>query len=254
MCYNGTMQTSKRKLSTLALTLGAIALAGCSPSTYTSPADKAPRGAYIPPAASATTNPTNQGSTDKAPSTGGYPPNQSTIPVASGHGWTSSGLDSTPPSPGSCHSGTGAQGYALPDPVCTPGAVDTAVTQSNLQDTICHHGYTKTVRPPYRLTEKAKRASMQAYGETGSTRQYEFDHLLPLELAGSSDIRNLWSQPDQGKPSQFDTQNTFGINAKDGVEDRLNAAVCSGQVQLAAAQQAIVHNWTTAEQVLGVTP
>lgn len=36
----------------------------------------------------------------------------------------------------------------LPDPRCTPGSVDPAVTQRDLYSTICKSGYTKKVRPP----------------------------------------------------------------------------------------------------------
>lgn len=95
---------------------------------------------------------------------------------------------------------------------------------------------------------------MDAYGSPESASDYEYDHLVPLELGGSSDVRNLWPELDTGSPSQFDSTDSYGENAKDGVEDRLNDAVCSGQVTLAATQQAIAANWTTADAVLGVRP
>jgi hypothetical protein len=38
----------------------------------------------------------------------------------------------------------------LPDPWCTPGAIDPAVTQENLQETICVPDYSKSVRPSRR--------------------------------------------------------------------------------------------------------
>ena len=158
------------------------------------------------------------------------------------------------PGPGTCQYQTAADGYPLPDPRCTPGAVNTMVTQANVQSTICASGYTTSARPPESITEPAKNRSMAAYGSPGSASQYEYDHLVPLELGGSSDVRNLWPELDSGSPSQFDSSDGFGDNAKDGVEDRLNAAVCSDQVSLAAAQRAIAANWTTAEAVLGVTP
>src|ERR1700687_1954524 len=44
----------------------------------------------------------------------------------------------------------------LPDPKCTPGAVDPSVTQDNIDSTICVSGYTKTVRPPVSVTEPQK--------------------------------------------------------------------------------------------------
>ena len=43
-----------------------------------------------------------------------------------------------------------------------------------------------------------------------------------------------------------------GSDAKDTVENTLNAAVCNHRVTLAAAQRAIAADWYTAEHVLGL--
>lgn len=174
--------------------------------------------------------------------------------VATGAGWDERGLQGPEPAPATCHYRAAADGYPLPDPNCTPGAVDARVTQADIGATICRSGYTSSVRPPESTTEPAKYRSMDAYGAAGSAGRYEYDHLVPLELGGSSDVRNLWPEPNQGSPSQFDSTDSYGINAKDGVEDRLKDAVCAGQVDLAAAQQAIAADWTTAESRLGVSP
>jgi hypothetical protein len=126
----------------------------------------------------------------------------------------------------------------LPDPRCTPGSIDPAVTQQNIRSTICRHGYTRTVRPPESQTERFKfDVAYPAYGTSGRT---ELDHLVPLELGGSNDATNLWPE----KPPT--------PNPKDSVERALNRAVCDGTITLAAAQQAIAANWTTAEARLGL--
>ncbi len=174
--------------------------------------------------------------------------------VVTGTGWGAGGLEGPRAAAGSCHARTAADGYALPDPTCTPGALDAAVTQGDIATTICRRGFTSSLRPPVDLTEPAKYRSMAAYGDQGPASGYEFDHLVPLELGGSSDTRNLWPQPDQGSPGQFDASDPYGRNAKDGVEDRLAAAVCAGQVPLAAAQAAIARDWTVAESALGLGP
>jgi hypothetical protein len=180
-------------------------------------------------------------------------PAHSGLVMADGHGWTPTGLEGPTYPPGSCHYSTGAHGYLLPDRACTPGVVDPAVTQADIYQTICRpRGYTASVRPPESLTEPAKFASMEAYSDPNPSSGTEYDHLVPLELGGASDTRNLWAEPDQGSPSQFDPADPYGINAKDGVESALHDAVCSGKVSLAAAQRAISSNWTTAEQVLGL--
>ena len=129
----------------------------------------------------------------------------------------------------------------LPDPRCTPGAVDPNVTQGNLRSTICHPGYTKTVRPSSSVTDRFKyEVVYPAYSEPKS-KKTELDHLVSLELGGSNDAANLW-------PEYPPTP-----NPKDKVENALHAAVCDGRVKLTAAQNAIARNWETAEQVLGLS-
>lgn len=177
------------------------------------------------------------------------------VAAAAGTGWDISGLEGPVPGPGACTYRVAADGFYLPDPSCTPGSADPGVTQSDLESTICRRGgYTASVRPPESMTEPFKRESEAAYQDPNSSYHSELDHLVPLELGGASDTLNLWAEPDQGRPAQFDPQDPYGINAKDGVEDRLHSAVCAGQVRLAAAQQAIAADWTTALARLGVAP
>jgi hypothetical protein len=138
--------------------------------------------------------------------------------------------------PASCHALAGPR----PDPACTPGAIDPSVTQDDIQTTICRSGYTETVRPPVSETDKLKRQMYIAYGIPTGTAS-ELDHLVSLELGGANDVTNLW--PEVGSQP----------NPKDAVENALHKAVCSGKVTLAAAQQAIVSDWLTAESVLGIS-
>jgi hypothetical protein len=135
------------------------------------------------------------------------------------------------PSPGSCHArGTGL--LSLPDHRCTSGAISPAVTQANIGSTICIRGYTRGVRPPESVTEAEKRASMAAYGDVGPLHDYEYDHLVPLELGGATnDPRNLWPEPGRTP------------NPKDQLENRLREMVCAGELRLAAAQREIASNW-----------
>ena len=135
----------------------------------------------------------------------------------------------------------GAAPFVLPDPACTPGAINPAVTPATIDSTICVKGWTATVRPPESYTEELKRSQMQAYGDTGSLSSYEEDHLVPLELGGApSDPRNLWPEPG-GSPNQ-----------KDSVEDAARQAVCDGSLALATAQTAIAADWVALGQRLGV--
>jgi hypothetical protein len=140
------------------------------------------------------------------------------------------------PAPGSCHA-RGSGLVSLPDPRCTPGAINPAVSQSNIHATICRHGYTASVRPPESVTEPEKEASLAAYGDQGPLHDYEYDHLVPLELGGApNDPRNLWPEPGASP------------NLKDRLEDELADLVCRGDVSLALAQRLIATNWLSADQ------
>jgi hypothetical protein len=126
-------------------------------------------------------------------------------------------------------------GKPLPDPNCTPGAISPKVTPDTLATTICRTGYTKSIRPPESITKIEKRENAAAYGYTGSLKDVEYDHLVPLEVGGDpNDPHNLWIEPGASP------------NPKDGVESRLHELVCEGRVPLAAAQEAIATDWTTA--------
>jgi hypothetical protein len=122
--------------------------------------------------------------------------------------------------------------FSQPDPACTPGAPNPAVTQATIAATICRPGYTETVRPPESVTEPEKLQSMKAYGDSGSPHDFEYDHLIPLELGGAAnDSRNLWPEPGASP------------NLKDRVENALHRAVCDGLMSLRAAQRIIATGW-----------
>lgn len=135
--------------------------------------------------------------------------------------------------PGQCHIRTAPGGQPLPDPACTPGAIDPAVTQANIASTICRSGYTTTVRPSSSDTGRWKIRTYVFYGLDTATSG-EYDHLVSLELGGANSTSNLWIEP--GKIP----------NPKDQVENRLHDEVCAGQITLATAQQEIASDWTTA--------
>ncbi len=149
------------------------------------------------------------------------------------------------PAPGSCRY-TYVGPDPLPDPHCTPGAVNPEVSQGDLDTTICASGFTATIRPPESITDAEKVASAAAYGYTGSLHVAEYDHLISLELGGDpNDAANLWVEPPDNPEA------TTVANTKDKLENRLNSLVCSGRLTLAAAQQAIAGNWVAAYQQYG---
>jgi len=139
-----------------------------------------------------------------------------------------------------------AAGVVLPNRALTPGATNPAVTQSNIDRTICLTGYTKTIRPSSSYTTALKRQQLAAgYNYHGdlSTSDYEEDHLISLELGGSpTSVQNLWPEPYAAAE---------GARVKDKIENELHDLVCSGQLTLRAAQRAIATNWWAAYQTYG---
>jgi hypothetical protein len=108
----------------------------------------------------------------------------------------------------------------------TPGVLNPDVTQSTIRRTICRRGWTRTVRPPVGYTNDLKRRGLRAYGLRGPPSRFQEDHLISLELGGSpTDPRNLWPEP---YPR---------ASVVDGIENELNAQVCSGRITLAEAQR-----------------
>jgi hypothetical protein len=135
------------------------------------------------------------------------------------------------PAPGSCRARSSGL-YSEPDPGCTPGALNPAVTQATIDRTICVSGYTEAIRPSESITEAEKVASMAAYGDGGSPGGYEYDHLVSLELGGATnDPRNLWPEPGDSP------------NPKDSVENALHRMVCDREMPLSDAQLIIARSW-----------
>src|SRR5512133_4353421 len=122
--------------------------------------------------------------------------------------------------------GSSSKGPYAADIVRSPGVLNPDVTQANINDTICRHGWTKTIRPPTSYTNALKRKQMREYGVGGSLSDYQEDHLISLELGGHpTDPRNLWPEP-YPRAAKVDAQ-----------ENELNAQVCSGRLTLEEAQR-----------------
>ena len=99
-----------------------------------------------------------------------------------------------------------------------PGAINPAVTQANIKTTICVSGWTKTVRPPASYTTKLKKSQMTTLHIVGTTKDYEEDHLVSLELGGNpTSPLNLWPQNWTGQ---------WNAHQKDVLETFLKRRVC----------------------------
>lgn len=118
--------------------------------------------------------------------------------------------------------------WALPDPHFTVGAVETTDAAK-----ICSPGWARHVRE--QLTPEQwhslKLQIMHWYGYDGRPlRNYELDHLIPLEVGGSDSAANLWPQP---WPQ---------AHLKDRDENEMHDEICSGQITPEQAQEWFRHN------------
>src|SRR5664279_1644713 len=128
----------------------------------------------------------------------------------------------------------------LPDRGMTPGGAFPVTTAD-----ICVDGYTKLVR---NVTVSERRHAYAEYGERNVRGMHELDHLVPLELGGSNELRNLWPQP---------YHVVWNAHVKDRLENTLHRMVCANpqQITLAAAQHLIATDWIAAyKTVIGPTP
>jgi hypothetical protein len=119
-----------------------------------------------------------------------------------------------------------APGAYVARPALTPGVLNPNVTQATLGQTICAHGWTKTVRPPTSYTSALKLVQIRQYGFAGGPADYQEDHFISLELGGAPrDPKNLWPEH---RPR---------AERVDAIENDLNGKVCSGELSLAEAQR-----------------
>jgi hypothetical protein len=89
----------------------------------------------------------------------------------------------------------------LPDPKLTPGDVIADATK----DDVCSPGWAREHR---HVTDSDRAKVYAEYTDSartclclgGAGNCCEVDHLIPLELGGSNDLKNLWPQPEEPHP------------------------------------------------------
>ncbi len=117
---------------------------------------------------------------------------------------------------------------AIPQSNLTPGAV-----RPVLKDQICSDDTRNaSAMVPATLRQKV----FEEYGiRNAEPSAYEVDYLITPELGGSDDIQNLWPEPY--------SRTVWNAHVKDALEEHLHRLVCSGQLDLATAQQDISRDW-----------
>lgn len=133
-------------------------------------------------------------------------------------------------------------GFPIPDPACTPGAVNQTVNVKDLYDA----GYEERCSINNNLSV-GDRASTYAWynivqptNNTGEGQTCEVDHLIPLKLGGADSLNNIW--PICGPPGAELRQRYF--KQKSLVEVFLAAEVKAGRMELRKAQEKIAEDWT----------
>ncbi len=120
---------------------------------------------------------------------------------------------------------------AQSEPLMTPG-----VRQDTLSQTVCVSGYTHRMRAASAWLRHLKLYLLHERGETvADAHRYQLDHAMPLILGGSSI-----------EPGNYRLQPIGEAMAKDRVERHLGCLVCSGQVSLEQAREAIANDWRAA--------
>jgi hypothetical protein len=113
--------------------------------------------------------------------------------------------------------------YALPNPALTPGQVSSTLRKSDICQGI------EEKRNQHR--DKV----LKRYGISQSeAKKYWIDHLVSLELGGTSDISNLWPQLKEEE------------KVKDKLENRLKQNLCGGSLTLEQAQSLVIQDWRAA--------
>jgi hypothetical protein len=121
----------------------------------------------------------------------------------------------------------------VPDATLTPG-----LTVSLSRAELCGSG---ALQAPAVVSRSVAHEIFRLHGvSTPRPRAYELDHLIPPELGGATDTKNLWPQPYDADP--------WSAHAKDALEDHLLTLVCAGSLDLATAQRALARDWTAADQ------
>jgi hypothetical protein len=133
-------------------------------------------------------------------------------------------------------------GFPVPDPNCTPGAINPTLTIEVLRDP----GFTTRCTRDAATQEEEKTTTYDWYNlphpsrNSGETQICELDHLISLKIGGGDTLDNIWPQCG---PSGVSLQQRF-FKIKDTVENFLAMQVRGGRMNLIDAQRGIAADWT----------
>jgi hypothetical protein len=146
------------------------------------------------------------------------------------------------PPHGTCHTRTTSGGELLPDPKCTPGAINPTLTDDVLKNAAFRTGCVRNNA----TSENEKKSTYKWYhtkrprNNVHLTQTCELDHLIPLYLGGADTLDNIWPQCG---PKGVHLDDRY-FKEKDKVEYFLGRQVREGKMDLATAQKGIAKDWT----------
>ena len=119
-----------------------------------------------------------------------------------------------------------------PDPRLTPGLAATTDPRA-----VCkvskHEPRISATNPLIPLSEQ--QAVFQTYRITpNASKHYGLDFLIPLQLGGSTSIKNVWP---------ISTTKGVAFNQKELLNVRMHILVCHGEMPLAEAQRMMAEDW-----------
>lgn len=135
-------------------------------------------------------------------------------------------------------------GFPVPDPGCTPGAINPTLTLEVLTNKRFKTGAVRDEADGSSGTDK--KITYQWYGikkpvhNRGQAQVCELDHFISLEIGGADTLDNIWPQCG---PSRVTLMKRY-FKQKDGVEDYLAWLVKNNSMDLSLAQTCIAHDWT----------
>jgi hypothetical protein len=147
------------------------------------------------------------------------------------------------PRAGSCKPrASSVDGILLPDPNCTPGAINQTLTADVLTNPDFRTGCVRD-----NATSAKDKANTYVWykiphpqNNRGVMQVCELDHLISLELGGADSLANIWPQCG---PSKVVLRERY-FKRKDAVENWLAKQVRDGVMKLEDAQNGIAQDWT----------
>jgi len=131
----------------------------------------------------------------------------------------------------------------VPDAKLTPGDRYEQVTA----DDLCRPEYLESAKP---LSDARKREVFRRYGIKPTTHvvmdgdsqvhidDFAVSHLIPVELGGTDNVKNLWVQSTVTKP--------WNAQVKARLDHEMYRKVCAGVLTLREAQDTLASNWIAA--------